>query len=54
MGTLIAAYAVAAAAVSFYAAWLVIGIRRLSRRLERLQPPAGGKPDCLPPAKKIA
>ena len=38
MGTLIGTYAAAAVVVGVYAAWLVIGTRRLSRRLKQLEP----------------
>ena len=53
METLLATYAVAALAVSAYAARLVIGTRRLSRRWRQLQTHIERKPVNLP-AKKIA
>jgi hypothetical protein len=37
METLLAAYAVAAAAVSAYVLWMAAGNRRLVRRLEQLE-----------------
>ncbi len=38
MGTLLGTYIAAALAVGVYAGWLVIGTRRLSRRLKQLKP----------------
>ena len=37
MGTLLGTYAAAALVVGVYAGWLVIGTRRLSRRLKQLE-----------------
>jgi hypothetical protein len=36
MGTLISTYTVAAVVVGVYAGWLVVGTRRLSRRLNQV------------------
>jgi hypothetical protein len=52
MQTLIATYTVALMAISIYAVWLVIGSRRVSRRLERLEAVASHDPQT--PAQKIA
>lgn len=52
MGTLLATYALAWAAVGAYVARLVIGSRRLSRRLERLEKTVGNEPaDCASPQR---
>jgi hypothetical protein len=47
MGTLLATYAVAGMVVSLYAAWLVIGAARLSRRLKYLEAINGRTADDL-------
>jgi hypothetical protein len=53
METLLATYAIAALAVGAYAARLVIGTGRISRRLRQLQTRIDRKPETLP-AKRIA
>jgi hypothetical protein len=53
MVTLLTAYIVAGAAIGGYAVWLMIGTRRLSRRVQQLKSVTDDTPDYLP-AKKIA
>ena len=53
MAILLAAYAIAAVAVSTYVSWLVVGTSRLSRRLRHLQLLADTNPHDLP-AKQVA
>jgi len=44
MGTLVVTYSIAWASVGAYAAWLVIGNRRLRRRLGGLEADSTGEP----------
>jgi hypothetical protein len=54
MGTLLAVYAIASAAVSAYVRWLAAGNGRLARRVKRLETLLAGQPINESPHAKVS